>query len=421
MIRPSYLNLFNRSGSPRFTLRLVCVLGSFGLLSSGWSWAQSGSTPTVIAPSSTEAADLALPDIDSAPVPPLQTAQSIELDPGAATAPVPEVETAVPVPSQPESPALEPMPSIVFEGPAVPAELPAVPEVPAGYNDVFIDPTEYSIGETVNPNAPSLVFSDRSSGCQVMLDQGESLVGNGCSPASIDDNYVEAQAAAEASSGGGVNIGPVNISPNGISVGGTTVASREYYNRMLRPLNNLRQTAQAFIFPLATPAPITSLFGWRTHPIFGTTRFHSGTDLGAPMGTPILASHDGQVVVSDYLGGYGFTVILRNGDGDQETLYGHMSQILVQAGEWVEQGEVIGLVGSTGNSTGPHLHFEVRHLTGDGWIAVNTNELMQYTLNNFAAVLENPLAFLSVEADADADADAINLDLPFRPAQPNAS
>lgn len=420
MTRPFDSSLANRISSPRFILRLVSLVGGFGLLSGGWGWAQSESTPTVIMPPSTEAADLALPAIDSAPVPPTHTAQSIEPEQVVESAPAPEVAAPTPPVSEPEIPSIEPMPSIVFEAPAVPDEVPAGADVPAGYNDIFIDPTEYSVGETVNPDAPDVVFAERSTGCQVTLSEGESLVGNGC-VAAVEGALPEAAiATGGGTSGGGVNIGPVNISANGVSVGGTTVASREYYNRMLRPLNNLRQTAEAFIFPLATPSPITSLFGWRTHPIFGTTRFHSGTDLGAPLGTPILAAHDGQVVVSDYMGGYGFTVILRQRNGQQETLYGHMSRLLVQAGEWVEQGEVIGLVGSTGNSTGPHLHFEVRQLTGDGWIAVNPNELLQYTLNNFAAVLENPLAFMSPETEAE-DAESIDFDVPFRPAQPNAS
>ncbi|MFM6277795.1 MAG: M23 family metallopeptidase, partial [Dolichospermum sp.] len=68
--------------------------------------------------------------------------------------------------------------------------------------------------------------------------------------------------------------------------------------------------------------------------------------------------------------GYGLTVII-NHPSAQQTLYGHMSEILVQPGQWVEPGTVLGLVGNTGNSTGPHLHFEVRHLTQNGWVAVD--------------------------------------------------
>lgn len=124
------------------------------------------------------------------------------------------------------------------------------------------------------------------------------------------------------------------------------------------------------MFPLSVPSPITSLFGWRVHPITGDRRFHAGTDLGAAMGTPILAAATGQVEVADYVGGYGLTVIL-NHSSAQQTLYGHMSEVFVQPGQVVQQGSVIGRVGSTGNSTGPHLHFEVRHLTSQGWVATD--------------------------------------------------
>jgi murein DD-endopeptidase MepM/ murein hydrolase activator NlpD len=136
------------------------------------------------------------------------------------------------------------------------------------------------------------------------------------------------------------------------------------------------------VFPLATPAPITSLYGWRSHPLTGDTRFHSGTDIGAPMGTPILASYTGQVELADQVGGYGLTVVL-NHNTNQQTLYGHMSEIYVQPGQWVEAGTVIGRVGSTGLATGPHLHFEVRQLTTEGWVAVDAGLQLQTALSVF--------------------------------------
>lgn len=134
-------------------------------------------------------------------------------------------------------------------------------------------------------------------------------------------------------------------------------------------MNNVKN-AHGMIFPLSVPAPITSLFGWRIHPITGNRRFHAGTDIGAPTGTPIVAAAKGQVQTANWRGGYGLTVTI-NHTSAQQTLYGHMSEILVRPGQWVEPGTVIGLVGSTGNSTGPHLHFEVRHLTRNGWVAVD--------------------------------------------------
>jgi murein DD-endopeptidase MepM/ murein hydrolase activator NlpD len=143
-----------------------------------------------------------------------------------------------------------------------------------------------------------------------------------------------------------------------------------------------RGSGSGMMYPLAVPAPITSLFGWRVHPITGNRRFHAGTDLGAPTGTPILAAAKGQVETAGWQGGYGLTVIL-NHTSAQQTLYAHMSEILVQPGQIVEPGMVIGRVGSTGNSTGPHLHYEVRHLTQDGWVAVDSSGELQASLNQF--------------------------------------
>ncbi|RCJ31985.1 peptidase M23 [Nostoc minutum NIES-26] len=141
------------------------------------------------------------------------------------------------------------------------------------------------------------------------------------------------------------------------------------------------------VYPLSIPAPITSLFGWRTHPITGGQRFHAGTDLGAAMGTPILAAAKGQVESADWMGGYGLAVVIQHTSA-QQTLYGHMSEIFVQPGQWVEPGTVIGRVGSTGNSTGPHLHFEVRHLTQDGWVAVDPSVQLQAGLGQLVHSLQ---------------------------------
>jgi len=112
-----------------------------------------------------------------------------------------------------------------------------------------------------------------------------------------------------------------------------------------------------FIYPVG--GPITSPFGYRTHPILGTTRFHAGMDFGVGEGTPIRAADHGVVIHADWCGGYGNAVIIQHGH-DISTLYGHCSRLLVHQGQAVRQGDVVGEVGSTGMSTGPHLHFEVR-------------------------------------------------------------
>lgn len=104
--------------------------------------------------------------------------------------------------------------------------------------------------------------------------------------------------------------------------------------------------------------PITSPFGYRTHPIFGTTIFHAGIDIGVDYGTPIHAADSGVVVYSGWISGYGNAVIIDHG-GSISTLYGHNQSLAVSEGQSVSKGSVIAYAGSTGNSTGPHCHFEV--------------------------------------------------------------
>jgi murein DD-endopeptidase MepM/ murein hydrolase activator NlpD len=109
--------------------------------------------------------------------------------------------------------------------------------------------------------------------------------------------------------------------------------------------------------------PLTSGYGWRTHPIFGTKRFHAGIDIGAPTGAPVSAAATGTVVHASAKGGYGNAVIVDHGGG-VATLYGHLSSVSTSHGATVARGETIGGVGCSGYCTGPHLHFEVR-VNGD--------------------------------------------------------
>ncbi len=115
---------------------------------------------------------------------------------------------------------------------------------------------------------------------------------------------------------------------------------------------------KGFIFPMKG-GRISSQFGFRRDPFSHRSAFHGGVDIAAPTGTPVFATRDGVVVKAGRQGAYGNLVIVEHEFG-YETYYGHLSRILVKTGDRVEKGFRIGLVGSTGKSTGPHLHFEVR-------------------------------------------------------------
>jgi murein DD-endopeptidase MepM/ murein hydrolase activator NlpD len=111
------------------------------------------------------------------------------------------------------------------------------------------------------------------------------------------------------------------------------------------------------LWPVA--GKISSGFGYRTSPLSGSRRFHSGVDLYAPSGTPIYACEGGQVLKAEYHGGYGYSILIYHG-GSFATFYAHLSGFAVGVGQNVSRGELIGYVGTTGYTTGPHLHLEVR-------------------------------------------------------------
>ncbi|MFZ0033120.1 MAG: peptidoglycan DD-metalloendopeptidase family protein [Candidatus Cybelea sp.] len=113
------------------------------------------------------------------------------------------------------------------------------------------------------------------------------------------------------------------------------------------------------MFSWPVTGTITSPFGWRTNPFGGGPEFHQGLDIAAPMGTTVTAAAGGTVIMAQWYGGYGNYILIDHGAG-YSTGYGHLSAMYVSSGQSVQRGQAIGAVGSTGQSTGPHLHFEVR-------------------------------------------------------------
>ncbi len=272
------------------------------------------------------------------------------------------------------------------------------------YNGAYIDPTQYKIGAT-GYSAPSRVeLSERSTGCKAVLRPGLGLSGSLCGAAAIphftahgsDENSPRLRHShtrwARSRVVGVAAISPIRVSPMSVSASGFHPSWRTptSFPGIMPSSNHVPTLSNAdtgMQFPLTIPAEITSVFGWRQHPIMNDIRFHSGTDLGAPLGTPVLASYAGQVAIADNMGGYGLTVVLDHNKPVEETLYGHLSQIFVQRGQWVEQGTVIGRVGSTGNSTGPHLHFEIRQMTPSGWIVTDPGVQLQYGMAKLVQAL----------------------------------
>lgn len=405
-------------------LQSLSWLGVFSLLSSNAVLAQTESSIDVVVPTTTSKP----PVVKSVPNPPQTTAAPVRgerLRSRISTSPAPvrgerlrqklsptlrvrdrsvrQVGTPVaPRLSVPTRSVTQPATTYPKPVQARPTRTQTATNAAANYNGAYIDPTEYKIGATRSYEPPNaVVLSERSTGCKAIARQGMS--GSICgTPARRTQGAIAAtrrintaRLARSQAPGwvtrGAVAVGrisPITVSPitasasNGrptrrIAVPGQIASANIqprsvfYYNRTPQPTGQFGNGNTRLMFPLTIPAPITSLFGWRIHPITGTRRFHSGTDLGASLGTPVLAAEAGKVAIADWLGGYGLAIVLEHEKFTQQTLYGHLSEIFVQPGDWVEQGTVIGRVGSTGNSTGPHLHFETRQLTDEGWVATD--------------------------------------------------
>lgn len=162
--------------------------------------------------------------------------------------------------------------------------------------------------------------------------------------------------------------------------------------RLLQPTWKLGNGNLRLIFPLPIPALFSSGFGWRDHPITGDRRFHRGIDLAAALGTPVVSAFSGIIEAADWMAGYGLTVLISHPNSTQ-TLYAHLSEIFVKPGDRVTQGQAIGRVGSTGNSTGPHLHFELHQLTATGWEPIDPELALEVARVHLAKALQDPVAF----------------------------
>jgi len=360
---------------------------------------------------------------------------------------------AIPAPAAPAPTPAAPAPvsdlggvpaEVIFEAPVAPAPIersasePAAPvALPSVLDDLpadrepapahsYIDDTDYSIGATqpagALDRAATVVLEDRSTGCASSIAPGQSLANGLCANAvfgangsangstarangrstarSTDRGYVPTGSAPMAASP--LNLSNRNSSFDPYAATGLSYAQIEAQvtrNLAIMPMGRIGNNDTGLLFPVSVPSPISSFFGFRTHPIAGVQRLHTGTDIAAPYGSPVLAAFSGEVVESASMGGYGLTVILSHNDGMSETLYAHMSELLVEAGDEVEQGDPIGRIGSTGFSTGPHLHFEVKQMSDMGWVYLDANRQLEIALERL--IDTSQLAQLPLERDRD--------------------
>ncbi len=388
-------------------LRRFLLLSGLGLLGIGLFWTQAKATDTLVIPENPTAAPTAPepapqsapvqpPIVNSTPIKPVTPKPSITRESAA-----PQVQLSAPKIS---APAVQPIPTVTTQG-----------------KNSYIDTRNYNSPNPPRYTPPSaVVLTERSSGCQTVAQNGQLLRGN-CGAVTLKkptakSAHVAAQPLSQrrislasrratapaqlvASRSLGATFQPALARPRSVSPQPLVSVSLQPIERQglsisLEPIprynraaslyapTNPQQSNTDLLFPVPIVANITSAFGWRVHPISQSARMHQGTDIGAPMGTPVLAAYAGEVALADWLGGYGMTVVLHHLEGTQASRYAHLSEIFVRAGEWVEKGTVIGRVGSTGYSTGPHLHFEWHHLTEQGWVAVDAGLHLEYAMGN---------------------------------------
>lgn len=199
---------------------------------------------------------------------------------------------------------------------------------------------------------------------------GQDPLANGADPAAA------AAAAGLRLGADGRPLPPLTVPVSALLAGGGgSFRLEDVFGVTPRPAPIVGNGNRRLLFPVIGSAINSSNFGFRLHPVLGIWRLHAGQDLAAPEGTPVVASLSGRVLSSGLAGGYGLAIEIEHSNPRRRTLYGHLSELYVKAGDRVRQGEVIGRVGSTGLSTGPHLHFELRLPQAGGWVAVDPGDL----------------------------------------------
>jgi murein DD-endopeptidase MepM/ murein hydrolase activator NlpD len=303
-----------------------------------------------------------------------------------ASQPDPEEQpSSIPVPSQPAPPALAPQAPLRFD----PTRL-AAPPAPLRFDQSLDELVRQGVvsrserdlirGGAGVPRQSAGAFrqacrraalSTRECRGELALRWGRRLTGQ-----RADGSLADGAAAAARIGADGLPLPPLTVPVSALLAGpGGAFNLASVFRVTPRPAPILGNGNRRLLLPLIGSAVNTSGFGWRLHPLLGIWRLHAGEDLAAPEGTPVVAALSGRVVSSGVAGGYGLAVELEHQRPLRRTIYGHLSELYVKPGEWVRQGEVVGRVGSTGLSTGPHLHFELRRAADGGWVAMDPGDL----------------------------------------------
>ena len=294
-------------------------------------------------------------------------------DPAAAAAPSGSLDLPLPPPPLPGGQPLRPDPAALPSRP--PARFDA--SLDALVLDGVVSPAERARIRSGSGMTPFNVPAHQQACSSGALSQQECSSGLVVRWRGRFNNGSGADGGAEASSGFvGQPLPPLTVPVSALLAGaGGTFRLADVFGVTPRPAPIGGNGNRQLLFPLIGSAVTSSTFGYRLHPLLGSWLMHAGRDLAAPEGTPVVAALGGRVMSSGLAGGYGLAIEVEHDRPRRRTLYGHLSELYVKEGDRVRQGEVIGRVGSTGLSTGPHLHFELR-LPGDGgWVAVDPGDL----------------------------------------------